>query len=411
MKRVVVTGIGMVTPLGNDVSSSWQALVSGQSGIAPITRFDTDGFQTSIAAEVSGFEPTDYVSKKEARTTDPFIQFAIAASAQAVENADLKISSSNATRIATLIGSGLGGVATMERESESLFNKGPRRVSPFLVPMMVADMAAGKVSIHLGTKGPAICITSSCCSGSDSIGEAAEMIKRGDVDIAIAGGAEATITRLGISGFSAAGALSRRNSEPQLASRPFDAERDGFVMGEGGAVLVLESLEHAEQRGAKIVGEIAGFGFTADAHHITQPSEGGEGGVRSMRLAMENANLRPDEIDYINAHGTSTPYNDRSETQAIKTAFGEASDRVVVSSSKSMTGHLLGAGGAMEAAFCILAIRDGIVPPTINLENPDPDCDLDYVPHVAREMRVRTALSNSFGFGGHNTALIFKEFA
>ena len=381
MKRVVVTGIGMVTPLGNDVSSSWQALVSGQSGIAPITRFDTDGFQTSIAAEVSGFEPTDYVSKKEARTTDPFIQFAIAASAQAVENADLKISSSNATRIATLIGSGLGGVATMERESESLFNKGPRRVSPFLVPMMVADMAAGKVSIHLGTKGPAICITSSCCSGSDSIGEAAEMIKRGDVDIAIAGGAEATITRLGISGFSAAGALSRRNSEPQLASRPFDAERDGFVMGEGGAVLVLESLEHAEQRGADIVGEIAGFGFTADAHHITQPSPGGEGGARAMRLALRQAHLKVEEVDYINAHGTSTPVGDKIEVESVKKVFSKNLNKIKMSSTKSSIGHLLGASGSVESIYSILSIINKKLPPTLNLKAPMLEAKgLDLIP-------------------------------
>ena len=400
----------MVTPLGNDPQTTWKTLLAGQSGIGPITRFDTEGFQTTIAAEVRGFDPTDYMSKKEALRTDPFIQFAIAAAAQAVENAGLEITADNATEIATMIGSGIGGMATMATEMEELITKGPRRVSPFLIPMMVGDMAAGKVSIHLGTKGPAICITSSCCSGSDSIGEAAELIKRGDVQVAVAGGAEATITPLGMAGFSAAGALSKRNSEPETASRPFDATRDGFVMGEGATVMVLESLEHAEQRGAPIIAEFAGFGFTADAHHITQPSEGGEGGVRSMRLAMRKAGLRPDEIDYINAHGTSTPYNDRAETQAIKTAFGEASDRVVVSSTKSMTGHLLGAGGALEAAVCAFAIRDSIVPPTINLETPDEDCDLDYVPSVARKMRVRTTLSNSFGFGGHNTALVFKEF-
>jgi 3-oxoacyl-[acyl-carrier-protein] synthase II len=383
--------------------------MQGRSGAGPITAFDAGAFETRIACEVKGFDPEAYVDKKEAKRTDRFIQFAIAAAMQAVEQSRVEIAPI-ANEVATFIGSGIGGLNTVSEQAETLAKRGPRKVSPFLIPMMVADMAAGKVSIHLGAKGPCICVTTSCCSGADSLGEAAELIRRGDAKVAIAGGSEACITPLGVAGFNAAGALSRRNDDPLRASRPFDVDRDGFVMGEGAAVLILESLEHAEARGADILAEFTGFGYSADAHHITQPPEGGEGGVRSMRMALRKAGLRPDQIDYINAHGTSTQYNDRAETAGIKTVFGEAAYRLAVSSTKSMTGHLLGAGGPMEAAFSIMAIQNGMLPPTINYENADPDCDLDYVPNTARPAKVRAILSNSFGFGGHNTTLIFQEF-
>ena len=389
-RRVAVTGLGVVATCGIGNDAFWDGLC----GPAPV------GDRV-----VLNFDPTPHFGNpKEVRRSDRCTQFAIAAADMALEQAGSL--TADPTRRGVFIGTGIGGIQTLEDQILVMHEKGARGVSPFLVPMMMPNAAPAAVSMKHGFQGPAENTCTACAAGTHAIANAARLIAHGRCDVVLAGGSEAPFVDAAIAGFTNMTAFSSAG-----ISRPFDAERDGFVMGEGGAVLVLESLEHAEQRGADIVGEIAGFGFTADAHHITQPSEGGEGGVRSMRLAMENANLRPDEIDYINAHGTSTPYNDRSETQAIKTAFGEASDRVVVSSSKSMTGHLLGAGGAMEAAFCILAIRDGIVPPTINLENPDPDCDLDYVPHVAREMRVRTALSNSFGFGGHNTALIFKEFS
>ena len=411
MTRVVVTGIGMVTPLGNDTDTTWNALLTGRSAAATVTLFDVEGFPCRIACEVKGFEPADYMPKKEVRQTDRYIQFAMAAARQAVDNARLQIGPHNAEDVATLIGSGYGGIGTLQEQVEVLKTKGPSRVSPFLMPMMVTEMGASKVSIALGAKGPALSVTSSCCSGSDSMGEAAEIIRRGDAKVALAGGAEACITPIAFAGFSQAGALStKRNAEPQKACRPFDADRDGFVMGEGACVVVLEDLAHAQDRGATILAELAGFSSTADAYHITHPAENGEGAVRAMRKALKKAGLRSDELTYINAHGTSTPINDREETKAVKTVFGEAAYKVAMSSTKSMHGHLLGAGGALEAALCALAVSRGAIPPTINLENRDPDCDLDYVPHTARYQKVHAALSNTFGFGGHNTAIIFKQF-
>lgn len=408
--RVVVTGIGMVSPVGLDVSTTWQALISGKSGVGYITQFDTESYETKIAAEVKNFDPGLYLERKDYRRLDRFVQFAIAASMQAVEQANLTIGTTNAEDIGVVIGVGVGGLSTLENQHRVLIDRGPDRVNPFLIPMMLADMAAGQVAIVLGAKGPNFCVTSSCASSSDAIGQAFNIIRRGTAQAMIAGGTEATITPLGIAGFNAARALSTKNSEPLKASRPFDAERDGFVMGEGAAILVMESLHFAVKRGAPILAEVVGYGATDDAYHVTQPAEGGEGGVRAMRIALEEAGLEPREIDYVNAHGTSTLINDRSETIAIKEAFGSEAYRVPISSTKSMIGHLLGAAGAIEAAICILAIQNGVIPPTINLHNPDPDCDLDYVPNVSRQMEVNTTLSNVFGFGGHNSTLIFRRY-
>ncbi len=408
--RVVVTGIGAISPLGLDVPSMWQALVRGESGVDYITHFDPEPFETKIAAEVKGFDPLDYVDRKEARRMDRFVQFAVAASLQAIEHAQLKIDESNANDIGVIIGCGIGGITTLSAQFKVLLERGPDRISPFLIPMFIADLAPGQVSIMLGAKGPNYCIVSSCSSGSDAIGNAFETIRRGDAQAMICGGTEAGITPIGVAGFSAAGALSKRNHAPKEASRPFDAERDGFVMGEGAAILILESLSFAQRRGAPILAEVAGYAATSDAYHITQPCEGGEGGARAMKLAIKRAGLKPQQIDYINAHGTSTPLNDKSETMAIKAVFGDYAYRVPISSTKSMLGHLLGAAGAIEAAICILAIQNGIIPPTINLVHPDPECDLDYVPNKARKVPIKTALSNSFGFGGHNSILIFKSY-
>jgi len=408
--RVVVTGIGMVTPIGNDKGSTWDGLVKGNSGAGPVTLFDSDPFLTKIACEVKNFDPLNFMDRKEARQTDRYIQFAMAASQEALADSGLSIDKNNAEQIATIIGSGYGGLGTIQDQVTILQSKGPNRVSPFLMPMMVAEMGASKVSIALGTKGPAYSVTSSCCSGSDSIGAAADMIRRGDAKAVVTGGAESTITPIGFAGFGQAGALSvKRNDQPNLASRPFDQDRDGFVMGEGACVLVLEDLEHALSRDAQIIAELSGYGSTADAYHITHPAENGEGAVRSMRKALVQAELSENELGYINAHGTSTPINDREETRAIKTVFGDLANRIPISSTKSMHGHLLGAGGALEAAICALVVNKGVIPPTINLENADPDCDLDYTPNKARKLEIGSALSNTFGFGGHNTALIFKE--
>jgi 3-oxoacyl-[acyl-carrier-protein] synthase II len=408
--RVVVTGIGVISPLGLDVSSTWQDLVSGKSGVDHITQFDSAPFETKIAAEVKNFDPAQYIDHKEMRRMDRFVHFAVAASLQAVEQARLTIDASNSEGIGVIIGAGFGGLGTLLSQQEVLKERGPDRISPFLVPMMIADMAPGQVSIQLGAKGPNFCTTSSCASGSDAIGESFELIRRGDAQAMITGGTEAQIIPLTVAAFNAARALSTRNHEPQKASRPFDAERDGFIIGEGAAVLILESLPFATKRGASILAEIAGYGATSDAYHITQPTEGGEGGVRAIRIALKKAGLEPGDIDYINAHGTSTPLNDKHETMALKTAFGEYAYRIPVSSTKSMLGHLLGAAGAIEAAICVLTIQHGVIPPTINLTSPDPDCDLDYVPNVARQAKVDTALSNAFGFGGHNSTLIFRRY-
>ncbi len=408
--RVVVTGIGCVSPLGLDTISTWEALITGKSGVDHISLFDPEPFETKIAAEVKGFDPLVYMDRKEARRADRFIQFAIAASLQAVEQAKLVIDSSNANAIGVIIGSGLGGLGTLSEQLETLRAKGPKRVNSFLIPTIMNDMAPGHVSIRLGARGPNFCITSSCSSGADAIGEAFELLRRGDATATLAGGTEAAITPIGIAGFNACGALSKRNYAPQKASRPFDAQRDGFVMGEGAAVLVLERLEYALGRGAPILAEMASYGASSDAHHITRPLEDGEGGVRAMRIALKKAGLDPKGIDYINAHGTSTLLNDKAETMAMKEVFGPEAYKVPISSTKSMTGHLLGAAGALEAAICVLAIKEGVIPPTINLEFPDPECDLDYTPYLAKRGRVRTAMSNSFGFGGHNSTLIFKAY-
>jgi len=409
--RVVVTGIGMLSPLGLDVPTTWEGLVNGRSGIDYITLFDAEPLKTKIAGEVKGFEPTDHINRKDARRMDRFAQLAIAASRQAVEQARLEVNSGNQDSIGVVIGSGIGGLTTLFEQIKVLLDKGPNRVHPFLVPMMITDMAASQVSIALGLKGPNLCITSACSSGSDAIGAAYELIRRGDTQAMIAGGSEAALNPIGISAFNALNALSTRNSEPQLASRPFDIERDGFVMSEGAGTIILENLTHAQKRGADILAELIAYGASADAYHITQPVETGEGAARAIRVALNKAEIDTTEIDYINAHGTSTPLNDKMETQAIKLVFGDQAYKIPISSTKSMLGHLIGGAGAVEAAICIMAIQNGIIPPTINLTHPDPECDLDYVPNVARRTEVTTALSTSFGFGGHNSTLILRQYS
>lgn len=408
--RVVVTGMGALTPLGLDINTTWEGLVDGKSGIDHITQFDASSLETRFAGEVKGFDPVEYMGRKEARRMDRFSQLAVAASVEAVRDAGLEINDTNKGNIGVLIGSGIGGLLTMSEQVRILIEQGPDRVSPFLVPMMIADMASAQVSIALGARGPNFCPTSACSSGSDAIGTAYEIIKRGDAEAMFAGGSEAIITPIGVAGFSANRALSTRNEAPQQASRPFDAERDGFVIGEGAAILVLEDLAFARERGARIIAEITGYGASSDAVHITQPSEDGEGAARAMQMALRKAGLAPSEVGYINAHGTSTPLNDKVETMAIKTVFGDYAYNVPISSTKSMTGHLLGAAGAIEGAVCIKVINTGVIPPTVNYNNPDPECDLNYVPNKAREARISSAMSNSFGFGGHNSVLVFQEF-
>ena len=398
----------MVTPLGLDASSTWQKLINGESGVDIITQYDPAITETKIAAEVKGFDPTQYLDRKESRHMDRFVQFAAVSALQAVNQAGLKNIPSEETGV--VIGVGIGGLNTLLTQYDVLREKGADRVSPFLIPMMIPDMASGQVSIMLGAKGPNFCTSSACASGSDAIGESYEIIKRGETAVMIAGGAESVITPIAVAGFNSARALSTRNNEPKKASRPFDAERDGFIIGEGAAVLILESLAHAERRGALILAEIVGYGATSDAFHITQPANGGEGGARAMKAALKEAGMKPGEINYINAHGTSTPLNDKNETMAIKSVFEKEAYNVPISSTKSMTGHLLGAAGSLEAAICILAIQNGIIPPTVNLTTPDPECDLDYVPNTARRATVSTALSNVFGFGGHNSTLIFRRY-
>ena len=408
--RVVVTGIGIISPLGLDVPTTWQGLIVGKSGVDYITLFDSSDFDVKIAAEVKGFDPLQYIDRKRVKHTDRFTQFAIAASLEAVESARLRIDSSNGYEVGVIIGSGMGGLATLSEQLKALFNEGASRVSPFLIPAMISDMASGQVSIRLGAKGPNYSVVSACASGAHAIGNAFTIIRQGDAKVMLAGGSEAVITPIAIAGFSNMRALSTRNSNPRKASRPFDAERDGFVMGEGAAVLVLEGLEFALKRGAPILAEVVGYGATADAYHFTEPDEKGENIERAMRLALRQAHLKPEEVDYINAHGTSTKLNDVTETKAIKSLFGEYAYKVPISSNKSMLGHTIGAAGAIEAAVSILAIQHGIIPPTINLENPDPECDLDYMPNVARQKKVTTVLSNSFGFGGHNASLVFATY-
>jgi 3-oxoacyl-[acyl-carrier-protein] synthase II len=409
-KRIVVTGLGCLSPLANDWPNTWKALAAGISGVAPITHFDASRYKTRFAAEVKGFDPVALFGSKEARRMDRFTQFALAAALQAVEHSGLKIDDANRDRVGALIGTGIGGVATMTEQITVLAERGPDRVSPFLVPMMLADTAPGMVAIKLGIRGPNLAVITACATGSNTIGEAAEMIRRGSADAILAGGAEAAVVPLALAGLGVMNALSTRNDDPQRASRPFDLNRDGFVIGEGAAVLVLESLEYAQGRGARILAEVTGYGTSDDAYHISAPAENGAGAALCMNLALENANLGTEDVDYINAHGTSTLLNDKSETAAIKTVFGAQAYKVPISSTKSMTGHLLGASGALEAAVCVQVLLDGLLPPTINYETPDPECDLDYVPNRARQKAVRHVMSNSFGFGGHNATLIFSRF-
>jgi len=409
-RRVVVTGLGMVSPLGTGVEKSWQALVQGKSGVAKITKFDPTGFDTQIAAEVKDFVPENFIDKKEMKRMDIFIQYAMASAVMAMEDAQLKITPANADRVGVVIGAGLGGLTTIEAFHKTLLERGPGRISPFFIPMLIVNEAPGQISMRFGAKGPNASLVTACATGNHNIGDAWRMIQRGDADAIIAGGVEATITPLAVSGFNAMKALSTRNGEPEKASRPFDKNRDGFVMGEGAGIIILEELTGALDRGAKIYAEIVGYGLTGDAYHITAPSPDGEGAARCMQMALASGGIAPEQVDYINAHGTSTYYNDIYETIAIKTVFKEHAKKLPISSTKSMTGHLLGGAGGVEAIFTILTLCQGIIPPTINYETPDPDCNLDYVPNVARKADVRLALTNSFGFGGTNAVLAFKKF-
>ena len=410
MSRVVVTGLGLVTSLGNDVASNWEALIEGKSGVGEITGYDTSQYRVHFGAEVKNFDPSPYMDKKEVHRTDPYEQMAIATTKQALAQSGLQITEEIADDVGVYIGSGIGGLVTLHDQFHVLFERGPDRISPFFINMMIVDGAPGAVSIMTGAKGPNWAAVSACATSGNTIGEAWETIRRGDASAMIAGGAEKGITPIAMAAFDKMRALSRRNDDPQGASRPFDATRDGFVMGEGAGMLILEDLEFAKARGANILAELVGYASTSDAHHVTEPAPGGEGLVRAMRRALRKANLRPEDVDYINAHGTSTPYNDRSETQAIKTCFGEHAYQIPISSTKSMTGHTLGAAGAVEAVISIMTILNGIIPPTINLHHPDPECDLDYVPNEARRTPVNIAMSNVMGFGGHNTSLIFKRY-
>jgi 3-oxoacyl-[acyl-carrier-protein] synthase II len=407
--RVVVTGMGMVTPLGNDVPTSWAAACRGASGIAPISEFDTTNQEVTFGGEIKGFDATQYMDRKEVRRNDRFVHFAVAAVKQATEQSKLDVAA-NGPDVGVLIGSGIGGLHATHDQFKLLYERGPDRISPFFITMMISDIAAGFTSIMFGAKGPNFAIVSACSTSAHTIGEAWEIIRRGDAKAMIAGGSECALTPMGIAAFANMHALSRRNDDPQGASRPFDATRDGFVMSDGAGIVVLEDLEFAKTRGAPIIAEVIGYAATADGFHITEPAPGGEGLVRAMQRAIQKAGIRPEEVDYINAHGTSTPFNDRTETASIKTAFGEHAYKLAISSTKSMTGHTLGAAGGIEAIFSLLALQHGILPPTINLHHPDPDCDLDYVPNEARHQPIQVAMSNSMGFGGHNACLIFKKY-
>ncbi len=407
-RNVVVTGLGAVSPLGLNVESTWAGLLEGRSGVGPITQFDATGYPATFAAEVKGFDPAVWIDHKEVKKLDRFIQFAVASACMAVEDAGLVIDEANAGRVGCYIGSGIGGIITITEADQNRVEKGPGRVSPFVIPKLLVNMASGYVSILLGAKGPNFSHVSACATGNHSIGEAADAIRAGKADVIIAGGAEAPITPIAVAGFGKMRALSERNDDPQRASRPFDAQRDGFVMGEGAGVVVLESEEHARTRGARIYCELAGYGANADAHHITAPAPGGVGAMECMRMTLRDGGMSLSDIGYVNAHGTSTPYNDVAETQALKAVFGEHARRLAVSSTKSMTGHLLGAAGGLETVVAVLALHRGILPPTINQENPDPECDLDYIPNHPRELRVKGVLSNAFGFGGTNACLAFR---
>lgn len=407
----MVTGVGLVTPLGTGTDKTWPNLLNGVSGVAPISRFDASEFGVQIAAEVKDFNVEDFIEKKTSRHLDLFAQYAVAAAKMALDDASLAITSENAERVGVITGCGLGGLPIIEQYHQILLEKGPRRITPFFIPLVIPNMGAGQISILLGAKGPNLSLTTACAAGTHAVGEAFRSIVYGDCDMAITGGSESTICPLAVSGFHAMKALSKRNDEPAAASRPFDRDRDGFIIAEGGGSLILEELENARARGARIYAEIIGFGLSGDAYHMAAPPETGEGGVRSMRMAIKDAGLRPEDVDYINAHGTSTPLNDACETRAIKDVFGAHAYRLAVSSTKSMTGHMLGGAGGIEAVFTALSLYHQVAPPTINLDNPDPDCDLDYVPHTARQMRIEHALSNSFGFGGTNAVIAMKRYS
>ncbi|MEK6697788.1 MAG: beta-ketoacyl-ACP synthase II [Nitrospirota bacterium] len=409
-RRVVVTGVGMVTPVGLDTEKTWEGLINGKSGIGPITQFDDKEMPTQIAGEVKGFDPAAYIEPKEIKKMDRFIHLAIAAGQMAMDDSGLKITPENAERVGVVVSAGMGGLPAIERYHKAYLEKGYRKISPFFIPMLIINEAAGNISMRFGAKGPNICVVTACATGTHSIGDAFKWIQRGDADAMIAGGTESCICVTGVGGFNAMKALSTRNSEPERASRPFDAERDGFVMGEGSGIVILEELEFARKRGARIYAEVIGYGASGDAYHITSPAPSGEGAARCMAMAVKDAGIAPTELGYINAHGTSTKYGDELESIAIKTVFGDHAYKVPVSSTKSMTGHLLGAAGGVEAVVSILALDRGILPPTINLENPDPECDLDYIPNKARKAQVEVAMSNSFGFGGTNACLIFKKY-
>ena len=408
-KKVMVTGLGLVTPIGNQVDITWNNLINGKSGIDYIKSFDPEEYETKIAAEVKEFDPSEILGRKESKRLDRFSQFACVASKEAINHSGLDIQNEDATRIGVIIGSGVGGIITITDQHKELLNRGPKRVSPFLVPMMLGDMASGQVSMMLGAKGPNFSTVSACATGADSIGEAYEMIRRGVIDVAIAGGTEAAVCPIGIAGFNSCMALSTKNENPQSASRPFDKERDGFVLGEGAGIVILESEEHASNRNANVIAELLGYGASSDAHHVTQPHPEGEGASRAMEMALASSKTNINEIDYVNAHGTSTPLNDKFETISIKNTFGEHAYKIPISSTKSMTGHLLGAAGAIESVISILTINNSVIPPTINYENPDPDCDLNYVPNQSIESDVSKVMTNSLGFGGHNSSLVFGK--
>jgi 3-oxoacyl-[acyl-carrier-protein] synthase II len=411
LKRVVVTGLGAITPIGNTLAEYWEGLLSGRNGIGPITLFDPSRHDCRMAGEVKGFDPHLYMERKEAKRMDRFAQFGVSASKQALADAQFVINDLNAEQVGVIIGTGIGGLKVLEDQQEIYLTRGPDRCSPFMIPMMIANMAAGLTAIHTGAKGPNNCTVTACAAGSNALGDAFRLVQRGYAQAMISGGTEAAVTPLSVAGFAAARALSTRNDDPAHACRPFDRDRDGFVMGEGAGILVLEELEHALSRGAKIYAEIVGYGMTCDAYHITSPVPGGEGAARAMQLALKDAGITPEQVSYINAHGTSTPANDSTETAAIKKALGEHAYKVAISSTKSMTGHLLGGSGGIEAVATVMAVANDQIPPTINLENPDPACDLDYVPHHSRNQKVEVALSNSFGFGGHNVTLAFRKFS
>jgi 3-oxoacyl-[acyl-carrier-protein] synthase II len=410
MRRVVVTGMGCISPVGNNVKDTWNSLLEGKSGAGWITQFDASRHKTRFAAEVKGFDGAAVFGTRDARKMDRFTQFAVAATMEALDHANFKIDESNRDRVGVIIGTGIGGISTLLEQVEIMRERGPDRVSPFLVPMMISDSAAGMLAIRIGARGPNMALATACASGNNAIGEAVEIIRRGSADVMIAGASEASLVPVAMAGMNVMTALSTRNEDPQSASRPFDKDRDGFLMGEGAGILVIESLDSAQVRGANILAEITGYGTTDDAHHISAPAENGAGAAISMKIALEDAGLTIDDIGYINAHGTSTPLNDKSETAAIKTVFGEQAYQIPISSTKSMTGHLLGASGAVEATFCVMAIREEILPPTINYQTPDPECDLDYVPNQARKASPKHVMSNSFGFGGHNATLVFTRF-